>query len=94
MLESDIYILTELFQEEIQYYIYYETQNFEMIRQSLDEQVTNVILTMIVALASIITASFLMDSFGGAAYFIQSMLSCLAIILVGLYVSHCTKPVT
>jgi two-component system sensor histidine kinase YesM len=61
MLESDIYILTELFQEEIQYYIYYETQNFEMIRQSLDEQVTNVILTMIVALASIITASLLMN---------------------------------
>ena len=35
MLESDIYILTELFQEEIQYYIYYETQNLEAIRQSL-----------------------------------------------------------
>ncbi|HWT73182.1 MAG TPA: sensor histidine kinase [Mobilitalea sp.] len=61
MLESDIYILTELFQEEIQYYIYYETQNFEAIRQSLNEQVTKVILTMIVALASIIIASFLMN---------------------------------
>lgn len=62
ILESDIYILTELFQEEIQYYIYYETQNFETIRQSLNEQVTNVILTMIVALASIIIASFLMNA--------------------------------
>ncbi len=61
MLESDIYILTELFQEEIQYYIYYETQNFEAIRQSLNEQVARVILTMIVALASIIIASFLMN---------------------------------
>lgn len=61
MLESDIYILTELFQEEIQYYIYYETQNFEAIRQSLNEQVTRVILTMIVALGSIIIASFLMN---------------------------------
>ncbi len=61
MLESDIYILTELFQEEIQYYIYYETQNFEAIRQSLNEQVTKVILTMIVALGSIIVASFLMN---------------------------------
>ncbi len=61
MLESDIYILTELFQEEIQYYIYYETQNFEALRQSLNEKVTNVILTMIVALGSIIIASFLMN---------------------------------
>jgi two-component system sensor histidine kinase YesM len=61
MLESDIYILTELFQEEIQYYIYYETQNFEAIRQSLNEQVTNVIVTMIVALSSIIVASVLVN---------------------------------
>ncbi len=61
MLESDIYILTELFQEEVQYYIYYETQNFEAIRQSLNEQVAKVILTMIVALGSIIIASFLMN---------------------------------
>jgi len=61
MLESDIYILTELFQEEIQYYIYYETQNFEEIRQSLNEQVTNVIITMIVALSSIIVASVVVN---------------------------------
>ncbi len=63
MLESDIYILTELFQEEIQYYIYYETQNFEAIRQSLNKQVTNVIVTMIVALSSIIVASVLVNIF-------------------------------
>ncbi|MDA3845199.1 MAG: histidine kinase, partial [Vallitaleaceae bacterium] len=61
MLESDIYILTELFQEEIQYYIYYETQNFEEIRQSLNDQVAEVILTMILALASIIIASLMMN---------------------------------
>lgn len=61
MLESDIYILTEMFQEEIQYYIYYETQDFEDIRQSLNEQVTNVIVTIIVALASIIVASVLVN---------------------------------
>lgn len=61
MLESDIYILTELFQEEIQYYIYYETQNFEALRQSLNEQVTNVILTMILALSAIIIASVLVN---------------------------------
>jgi two-component system, sensor histidine kinase YesM len=61
ILESDIYILTELFQEEIQYYIYYETKNFEALRQSLNEQVTNVIVTMIVALSSIIMASILVN---------------------------------
>jgi len=61
MLESDVYILTELFQEEIQYYIYYETQNFEEIRQNLNEQVTNVIVTMIVALSSIIIASVVVN---------------------------------
>ena len=61
MLESDIYILTDMFQEEIQYYIYYETQNFEDIRQRLNEQVTNVIVTMIIALASIIIASVLVN---------------------------------
>lgn len=61
MLESDIYILTEMFQEEIQYYIYFETQNFEDIRQQLSEQVTNVIVTMIVALACIIIASVLVN---------------------------------
>ncbi len=61
MLESDIYILTELFQEEVQYYIYYETQNFEAIRKSLNDQVANVIVTMIVALFSIIIASVLVN---------------------------------
>ena len=61
MLESDIYILTELFQEEIQYYIYYETQNFEEIRQGLNEQVANVIVTMIVALSSIIIATVMVN---------------------------------
>lgn len=61
MLESDIYILTALFQEEIQYYIYYETQNFENLRQNMNEQVSKVIGTMFMALAAIIIASFMMN---------------------------------
>lgn len=61
MLESDIYILTDLFQEEIQNYIYYETQNFEAIRQSMNEQVSRLIVLMIIALASIIIVSLLMN---------------------------------
>ncbi len=61
MLESDIYILTDMFQEEIQYYLYYETRNFEDIRQSLNEQVTNAIVMMIVALSFIFIASILVN---------------------------------
>jgi two-component system sensor histidine kinase YesM len=61
MLESDIYILTDLFQDEIKYYIYYETQNFESIRQNLNEQVANVILTMFIALGSIFIATILVN---------------------------------
>lgn len=61
MLESDIYILTELLQEEIQYYIYYESQNFEAIRQNLNEQVADVILTMVMALSALIIAAFVIN---------------------------------
>ena len=39
MLESNIYQLTDLLQEEIQYYIYYESANMESVRQDLDDQV-------------------------------------------------------
>ena len=39
MLESNIYQLTDLLQEEIQYYIYYESANMESVRQELDDQV-------------------------------------------------------
>ncbi len=59
MLESDIYILTELLQEEIQYYIYYESQNFEAYRQILSDKVGNVILTMVISLGSILIISVL-----------------------------------
>lgn len=59
ILESDIYILTELLQEEIQYYIYYESQNFEAIRKYLNEKVTNDILIMFISLGTIIIMSIL-----------------------------------
>lgn len=35
MLENNIYILTELIQDDIQYYIYYQTRNMEAVNQTL-----------------------------------------------------------
>ncbi len=39
MLDNNIYILTELIQDDIQYYIYYQTQSIEQLKNSLNEQV-------------------------------------------------------
>ena len=50
MLESNIYQLTDLLQEEIQYYIYYESANMESVRQELDDQVRGSITIGILAL--------------------------------------------
>ena len=43
MLDNNIYILTELIQDDIQYYIYYQTQSIEQLKNSLNEQVANFI---------------------------------------------------
>ena len=39
MLDNNIYILTELIQDDIQYYIYYQTQSIEQLKNSLNDQV-------------------------------------------------------
>ena len=39
MLDNNIYILTELIQDDIQYYIYYQTMSIEQLKESLNEQV-------------------------------------------------------
>lgn len=51
MLDNNIYILTELIQDDIQYYIYYQTQSMEMMRASLNQQVFTFIVCMILLLA-------------------------------------------
>ena len=43
MLDNNIYILTELIQDDIQYYIYYQTQSIEQLKNSLNEQVARFI---------------------------------------------------
>ena len=39
MLDNNIYILTELIQDDIQYYIYYQTMTIEQLKETLNEQV-------------------------------------------------------
>lgn len=41
MLDNNIYILTELIQDDIQYYIYYQTQSIEELKNSLNQQVAS-----------------------------------------------------
>lgn len=44
MLENNIYIMTELVQDDIQYYIYYQTKSIEHLTNRLNEQVGEFIL--------------------------------------------------
>lgn len=53
MLDNNIYILTELIQDDIQYYIYYQTQSMEMMRASLNQQAFTFIVCMILLLAAL-----------------------------------------
>ena len=53
MLDNNISILTELIQDDIQYYIYYQTQSMEMMRASLNQQVFTFIVCMILLLAAL-----------------------------------------
>lgn len=46
MLDNNIYILTELIQDDIQYYIYYQTQSMDMMRVALNQQAFTFIVCM------------------------------------------------
>ena len=63
MLESNIYQLTDLLQEEIQYYIYYESANMERVRQELDDQVGGSITVGILALILVSTVAIGLNLF-------------------------------
>ncbi len=47
MLYNDIYILTELIQDDIQYYIYYQTKSIEQLKMQLNKEVERVIVISI-----------------------------------------------
>ena len=70
MLDNNIYILTELIQDDIQYYIYYQTKSIEQLKIQLNEQVQAfiffyaVIAVFLVALATIVTG-FVLNSITG-----------------------------
>lgn len=70
MLDNNIYILTELIQDDIQYYIYYQTKSIEQLKIQLNEQVQAfiffyaVIAVFLVAFATIVMG-FVLNSITG-----------------------------
>lgn len=59
MLYNDIYILTELIQDDIQYYIYYQTRSIEQLKVQLNAEVENVIFISILIVGCIVVAVIL-----------------------------------
>lgn len=61
-LDNNIYILTELIQENIQYYIYYQTKSMEVVTENLHHQILNFIiicgLLVVILVASTIAMAF------------------------------------
>lgn len=53
MLDNNIYILTELIQDNIQYYIYYQTQSIESLKMQLNSQIQKFIVLWVVLLICI-----------------------------------------
>lgn len=53
MLDNNIYILTELIQEDIQKYIYYQTQSIETLKTQLNSQVDKFIMLYIILIAAV-----------------------------------------
>lgn len=62
MLYNDIYILTELIQDDIQQYIYYQTRSIEQLKVQLNAEVEHVILISILLGVCIIVAVILITS--------------------------------
>lgn len=62
MLYNDIYILTELIQDDIQYYIYYQTKSIEQLKVHLNKEVERVIIISIFAGGCIVIAVILITS--------------------------------
>ena len=67
MLDNNIYILTELIQDDIQYYIYYQTQSIEHLKNSLNEQVATFltvfgITVMVIVVVAVIATGYVVSS--------------------------------
>lgn len=65
-LENNVYVLTELIQDDIQYYIYYQTQSMEKVTDELNIQIRSFIVACAVVFAIILLgvtiAAFLITS--------------------------------
>ena len=62
MLYNDIYILTELIQDDIQQYIYYQTRSIEQLKVQLNAEVEHVIFISILLGTCIVTAVIFITS--------------------------------
>lgn len=67
MLDNNIYILTELIQDDIQYYIYYQTRSIEQLSEQLNEQVSlflllSTVVVGIIVVVVIVSTSFILKS--------------------------------
>ena len=67
MLDNNIYILTELIQDDIQYYIYYQTESMERLKNQLNDQVEEfvfvyVMIVSVITLAAVAVTVFVSRS--------------------------------
>lgn len=62
MLENNIYILTELIQDDIQHYIYYQTQSIEHLKVQLNKEVRNFIFVFAFLEAAIVLVVLLTNT--------------------------------
>ncbi len=63
MLDNNIYILTELIQDDIQYYIHYQTRSIEKLTEQLNEQASSFIRLCIGLIAAVVLITVLVSSF-------------------------------
>lgn len=63
MLDNNIYILTALIQDDIQYYIYYQTRSIERLTTQLNEQVSAFIVFCVVLVCAIVLLVGLITAF-------------------------------
>ncbi|MBZ4671523.1 MAG: two-component system, sensor histidine kinase YesM [Clostridiales bacterium] len=63
LLEMNVYILTEIIQEQIQDYIYYEASNFEIIRSELEKNLKTAITVSLAAFAFILAGGTAVSAF-------------------------------
>ena len=67
MLDNNIYILTDLIQDDIQYYIYYQTKNIESLKTILNEQIKSfmimiIIITVVLVILEIIISGYTLNN--------------------------------